>query len=168
MKMQEGPQGLFSPGGGRQHCESHILRLLDFSSAFNTIRPFLLGTKPGRLMQADAPLAAWITNYLTSRPQYVRLQSNMSDTILSNTGAAQGTVLSPFLFTHLRLQTLLTVLPPAEVFGRLCHCGLYQQGAAVRVQKNSLQNHAVDVLSLDGGQRHLLRCCVLGQQGEGS
>jgi len=42
---------------------------------------------------------AWITNYLTGQPQYVRPQSNMSDTIVSNTGAPQGTVLFPFLFT---------------------------------------------------------------------
>jgi len=64
---------------------------------------------------------AWIITYLTGWPQYVRLQSNMSDTIVSNTGAPQGTVLSPFLFTlytsHLRLQIQLTVLPPAHVFG---------------------------------------------------
>jgi len=56
----------------------------DFSSAFNTIKPALLGTKLLD-MQVDAPLVAWITNYLTGRPQYVRLQSYMSDTILSNT-----------------------------------------------------------------------------------
>jgi len=70
----------------------------DFSSAFNTITPALLGTK--RLdMQVDTPLVAWITSYLTGQPQYVRMQSNMSDTIVSNTGAPQGTVLSPFLYT---------------------------------------------------------------------
>jgi len=54
----------------------------DFSNAFNT----LLGTKLLG-MQVAAPLVAWITNHLTGRPQYVRLQSNMSDTIVSNTGA---------------------------------------------------------------------------------
>ncbi|XP_010795062.1 3-hydroxyisobutyryl-CoA hydrolase, mitochondrial-like [Notothenia coriiceps] len=50
-------------------------------------------------MQVDAPLVSWITNYLTARPQYVKLQNNTSDIILSSTGAPQGTVLSPFLFT---------------------------------------------------------------------
>jgi len=44
-------------------------------------------------------MVAWITDYLTSRPQYVRLQGSVSDVLLSNTGAPQGTVLSPFLFT---------------------------------------------------------------------
>jgi len=75
-----------------------IVMLFDFSSAFNTIRPALLGTKLLD-MQVDASLVAWITNYLTGRPQYLRLQSNMSDTIVSKTGEPQGTVLSPFLFT---------------------------------------------------------------------
>lgn len=50
-------------------------------------------------MQADAPLAGWISDYLTSQPQHVRLKSCHSDNILSSTGAPQGTVLSLFLFT---------------------------------------------------------------------
>ena len=49
-------------------------------------------------MQVDHSMVAWITDYLTSRPQYVRLQGSVSDVLLSNTGAHQGTVLSPFLF----------------------------------------------------------------------
>ncbi|XP_063755242.1 uncharacterized protein LOC134874905 [Eleginops maclovinus] len=43
-------------------------------------------------------LVAWITDFLTSRPQYVRLQG-VSDVLVSYTGAPQGTVLSPFLIT---------------------------------------------------------------------
>ncbi|KAJ8374485.1 hypothetical protein SKAU_G00050650 [Synaphobranchus kaupii] len=44
----------------------------DFSSAFDTIQPSLLR---GKLEGAgvDHHLTAWIINYLTSRPQYVRL-----------------------------------------------------------------------------------------------
>ena len=181
-------------------------------------------------MQVDAPLVTWISNYLTGQPQYVRLQTNMSYIIQSNMGAPQGMVLSPFLVTlQLRLLILLTVLPPADVFRWLYHCGLYQQdrrlstgvwwsvlwtrrnpvcirGTEVDIveeykylgvnidnklnwtkdtrgseQERSeppvvsqetqifqcLQNHAADVLSLGGGQRHLLRCSVLGQQREG-
>ena len=41
---------------------------------------------------------SWIVNYLTGRPQYVRLQHCVSDRVVSNIGAPQGTVLSPFLF----------------------------------------------------------------------
>ena len=37
-------------------------------------------------IQVDVPLVAWITNYLTGRPQYVRLQNIVSDTIVSSTG----------------------------------------------------------------------------------
>ncbi|KAJ8342067.1 hypothetical protein SKAU_G00319950 [Synaphobranchus kaupii] len=71
---------------------------MDFSSAFDTIRPALLGKKL-TAMQVDAPLVSWIVDYLTGRPQYVRLQHCVSDRVVSNTGAPQGTVLSPFLFT---------------------------------------------------------------------
>ena len=42
----------------------------------------------------------WILDYLTNRPQYVRLCSDvMSDFIHTNTGGPQGTCLSPFLFS---------------------------------------------------------------------
>ena len=70
----------------------------DFSSAFNTIHPSLLR---GKLEGAgvDCHLAAWTTNYLTNRPQYVRLHDCVSDVVICSTGAPQGTVLSPFLFT---------------------------------------------------------------------
>ena len=70
----------------------------DFSSAFDTIRPALLSEKL-TAMQVDAPIVSWIVDYLTGRPQYVRLKHCVSDRGVSNTGAPQGTVLSPFLFT---------------------------------------------------------------------
>ncbi|TWW55978.1 hypothetical protein D4764_09G0010280 [Takifugu flavidus] len=70
----------------------------DFSSAFNTIQPRLLRAKLEK-MQMDAPLVSWIEDYLTGRPQFVSLRSCVSDLLMSNTGAPQGTVLSPFLFT---------------------------------------------------------------------
>jgi hypothetical protein len=42
----------------------------------------------------------WILDYLTNRPQFVRLRENViSNTVFTFTGAPQGTVLSPFLFT---------------------------------------------------------------------
>ena len=58
-------------------------------------------------MNVPANFVAWIFNYLTFRPQYVRLavakgsssETISSETIVLNTGAPQGTVLSPFLFT---------------------------------------------------------------------
>lgn len=42
---------------------------------------------------------AWILDYLLSRPKFVRLDRKNSDTILTKTGAPQGTVLSPFLYS---------------------------------------------------------------------
>ncbi|KAI9999481.1 hypothetical protein NQD34_018495 [Periophthalmus magnuspinnatus] len=47
----------------------------------------------------DPMLITWIHNYLTERPQYVRVGGNISETVVTNIGDPQGTVLSPFLFT---------------------------------------------------------------------
>ena len=44
-------------------------------------------------------LIRWIHNYLTCRSQYVKLNNVVSNTTLTNTGAPQGCVLSPLLFT---------------------------------------------------------------------
>lgn len=74
------------------------ITFLDFSSAFNTIQPLLLRDKLTE-MGVETHLVAWITDYLTNRPQYVRLGDSRSDTVASSTGAPQGTVLSPVLFT---------------------------------------------------------------------
>ena len=68
-----------------------------FFSAFNTIRPPLWGGKL-TAMEVDACLVSWIVYYLTGRQQYVCLQHCVSDRVVSNTGAPEGTVLSPFLF----------------------------------------------------------------------
>ena len=70
----------------------------DFSSAFNTIQPSLLRVKM-EAVGVDPHLAAWTINYLTDRPQYVRLGGCLSDEVVCSTGAPQGTVLAPFLFT---------------------------------------------------------------------
>lgn len=74
------------------------IMFFDFSSAFNTIQPRLLGDKLTD-MGVDLHLVTWITDYLTGRPQYVRLRNTTSDTVICSTGAPQGTVLSPVLFT---------------------------------------------------------------------
>ncbi len=70
----------------------------DFSSAFDTIQPPLLAEKL-HAMQVSHNMVAWILDYLSRRPQCVRLQSALSDVVTGSTGAPQGTVLSPFLFT---------------------------------------------------------------------
>nr|XP_049618287.1 uncharacterized protein LOC125993625 isoform X4 [Syngnathus scovelli] len=71
---------------------------VDFSSAFNTIAPDILQQK---LIQLAVPASTcqWITSFLTNRRQRVRLGSITSDTLTTNTGAPQGCVLSPLLFS---------------------------------------------------------------------
>ncbi|KAI3360890.1 hypothetical protein L3Q82_012903, partial [Scortum barcoo] len=75
---------------------------VDFSSAFNTVIPSKLITKLVDL-GISTPLRYWIMDFLTNRPQHVKSGHNCSSTITLNTGAPQGCVLSPFLyslFTH--------------------------------------------------------------------
>lgn len=77
-----------------------IVRMLffDFSSAFNTIQPCLLQEKLN-IFAVDPYLVSWIMDYLTNRPQFVRMGNLMSSTLTCSIGAPQGTVLSPLLFT---------------------------------------------------------------------
>jgi hypothetical protein len=80
-------------------CSYVRIMFFDFSSAFNTIQPHLLAQKMN-LMFLHPNTVKWTLDYLTDRPQFVRLQRNVtSNTIFTFTGAPQGTVLSPFLFT---------------------------------------------------------------------
>ncbi|KAI3373371.1 hypothetical protein L3Q82_006667 [Scortum barcoo] len=72
---------------------------IDYSSAFNTIVP---ASALQARHQAQRPRAQQC-NFLTSRPQAVRMGSTTSSTLTLNTGAPQGCVLSPLLyslFTH--------------------------------------------------------------------
>ncbi|XP_076862714.1 nuclear respiratory factor 1 isoform X2 [Brachyhypopomus gauderio] len=73
---------------------------LDFSSAFNTIIPQQLIHKLDSLGLSTS-LCNWLLDFLTGRPQAVRVGSNTSNSITMNTGAPQGCVLSPLLFTLL-------------------------------------------------------------------
>ncbi|CAJ1050790.1 hypothetical protein NFI96_006036 [Xyrichtys novacula] len=74
------------------------IMFFDFSSAFNTIQPTILKYKLTE-MGVDPACVSWIADYLTGRPQFVRLGNCVSGTLMSSTGALQGTVLAPFLFT---------------------------------------------------------------------
>ncbi|TWW54442.1 Serine protease hepsin [Takifugu flavidus] len=74
------------------------IMFFDFSSAFNTIQPRLLGDKL-QVAGVDHHLTTWILDYLTQRPQFVRVKGSQSDRLLCSTGVPQGTVLAPFLFT---------------------------------------------------------------------
>ncbi len=69
-----------------------------FSSAFNTIIPNLLLPK---LTQFSVPtsIRQWINSFMTDRQQLVRLDKYTSSTRTISTGAPQGCVLSPLLFS---------------------------------------------------------------------
>ncbi|KAI4896082.1 hypothetical protein NFI96_027212 [Prochilodus magdalenae] len=73
---------------------------IDFSSAFNTIIPqHLIGKL--NLLGLNTSLSNWILDFLTGRPQSVRIGCNTSSTTTLSTAAPQGCVLSPLLFTLL-------------------------------------------------------------------
>ena len=75
---------------------------IDYSSAFNTIVPSKLVIKL-RDLGLNSALCDWILNFLTGRPQAVRVGNITSSTLILNTGAPQGCMLSPLLyslFTH--------------------------------------------------------------------
>ncbi len=73
---------------------------IDFSSAFNTIIPQQLINKLS-LLGPNISLCNWILDFLTGIPQSVRVGHNTSSTTTLSTGAPQGCVLSPLLFTLL-------------------------------------------------------------------
>lgn len=81
--------------------DSYVRMLFsDFSSAFNTITRQQLIQKVDCL-GLNTSLCNWLLDFLTGRPQAVRVGSNAYSTIMLNTVAPQGYVLSPLLFTLL-------------------------------------------------------------------
>ena len=71
---------------------------LDFSSAFNTIRvEYLIPS----LQHLDSNITQWIISFLSNRRQQtISINNNLlSDTLITNTGTPQGSVLSPLLFS---------------------------------------------------------------------
>nr|XP_033487514.1 uncharacterized protein si:ch1073-145m9.1 [Epinephelus lanceolatus] len=73
---------------------------IDFSSAFNTIIPQQLICKLDQL-GLNTSLCNWLLDFLSERPQAVRVSTNTSGSITLSTGAPQGCVLRPLLFTLL-------------------------------------------------------------------
>ncbi len=84
-----------------ENKDSYVrMQFIDFSSAFNTIIPQQLINKLNPLGLKNS-LCNWILDFLTSRPQSVHVGHNTSSTTTLRTGAPQGCVLSPLLFTLL-------------------------------------------------------------------
>ena len=67
---------------------------IDYSSAFNTIVPSKLIIKLGALGLNPA-LCNWVLDILTGSPQVVKVGNNTSASLILNTGAPQGCMLSP-------------------------------------------------------------------------
>ena len=75
---------------------------IDYSSVFNTIVPTKLITKL-KTLGLNTSLCNWNLDFLMGRPQVAKIGNIASATLILNTGASQGCVLSPFLyslFTH--------------------------------------------------------------------
>ncbi|KAK3523565.1 hypothetical protein QTP70_002474 [Hemibagrus guttatus] len=83
---------------------SHIRTIktlfIDFNSAFNTIILQHLIEKLS-LLGTNTSLCNWILDFLTGRHQSVRIENSISSTTTLSTGAPQGCMLSPLLFTLL-------------------------------------------------------------------
>lgn len=71
---------------------------IDYSSAFNTIIPGILIRKLTELGLSPS-ICTWIKNFLTNRPQTVKVGPHISSTIMLSTGSPQGCVLSPLLYS---------------------------------------------------------------------
>ena len=71
---------------------------IDYSSVFNTIVPSKLITKLWTL-GLNTSLCNWILDFQTGHPQVVRVGNNTSATLILNTGAPQGCMLNPLLYS---------------------------------------------------------------------
>ncbi len=84
------------------HLENNnaYVRMLyvDYSSTFNTIVPATLVAKL-QTLGLNRSLCSWILDFLTGRSQVVRMGNNTSSPLTLNTGAPQGCVLSPLLYS---------------------------------------------------------------------
>ncbi len=74
------------------------LLFIDYSSAFNTIVPIKLAVKLTDL-GLNSSLCDSIQDFLTDRPQVVKVGQFTSNSITLNVGAPQGCVLSPLLYS---------------------------------------------------------------------
>ncbi len=74
------------------------LLFVDFSSAFNTILPDRLVNKLLDLGISHS-ICLWIKDFLSDRPQKVKVGRHYSSCLSLSTGSPQGCVLSPLLYT---------------------------------------------------------------------
>ena len=71
------------------HPNTYVRMLfVDFSSAFNTVIPDKLTLKLHNL-ELSGPLCFWIRDFLTNRPQVVKIGDCTSSTLILSTGSAR-------------------------------------------------------------------------------
>ena len=100
---------------------------IDFSSAFNTIPPHVM-VKKLKDLNVRNDIIAWVLEFLTHRRQYVKLNDSLSELVQINTGAPQGIVLSPTLYTiytndyrsHKNNTILIEFADDSTIQGLLC------------------------------------------------
>jgi len=92
------------------------IMFFDFSSAFNTIQPILLKDKLSS-MGVDAYLVSWIVDYLTERPQFVRLGGCIfGHRVLQHRGTARDSALPcPVHTLYIQLPAQVRAPPHAEI-----------------------------------------------------
>uniref|UniRef100_A0A3B3BRH8 Reverse transcriptase domain-containing protein n=1 Tax=Oryzias melastigma TaxID=30732 RepID=A0A3B3BRH8_ORYME len=82
-----------------ENKDSYIRMLfIDYSSAFNTVVPHKL-THKLLCLGLHPTICDWLLDFLTGRPQSVRIGNRTSASITTNVGTPQGCVLSPILYT---------------------------------------------------------------------
>ena len=81
-------------------CYCRVL-FVDFSSAFNTLQPCILVDKLLKI-NVNKHICAWILEFLTDRPQFVRFtvddKAYFSSSRVINIGSPQGTCISPAFY----------------------------------------------------------------------
>ena len=67
-----------------------------------------------KLQQLEVPAALvhWVFNFLSNRPQCVRVGDIKSPVLASNTGAPQGCVLSPFCTPCIQMTVVVLIHLP--------------------------------------------------------
>ena len=84
--------------------------IIDNSAAFNSIIKL-------RALGLNPDLCNWVLFFLTGLPQVVKVSNNTSTTLILNTGAPQGCVLSPLLYTLFPRNSIIKFADDTTVVG---------------------------------------------------